>query len=326
MNAVTKHEAADPFAMWREAVAARKPVDAPKGVVACGYYRARDGECIAFLPAGDIFTVWRSSNKPAPIHEDAIVEMFSWVCMYPVSYDDVLKFGADGRWPDQVAPVEVAADLPPHERADAELTAQREAMAAWIKEVVAIDTQDKATKAGNFADAFAKLEKASDEARKVEKEPHLIASREVDAKWQPIVKRAADLKAWAKKSTEPFLIAERARIAAEEKAVAEARAKAAREAEEARRSAEAANLPPPVDLPEVFQPAPAPAKAKAGKVHLRQVTKHEIVNMRAVLLFLADMNSHSGDLTAAIQISVNRMRSAGVEVPGVKTKIVEVAA
>ena len=204
------------------------------------------------------------------------------------------------------------------------MSAQREALAAWIKEIGKVTTQEHATKAGNFADAFAKLENASDEKRKSEKEPHLEAGRAVDAKWQPIVKRAGELKAYAKKTTEPFLIAEKARLAAEEKAAAEARAKAAREAEEARRQAEATGAPPPVVDPPSL-PAPPPAKAKAGKVHLRSVTKHEIVDLRTVLEFLAKMNQPPAELRDVAQVIVNRMRNAGVEIPGVETKTVEVA-
>jgi hypothetical protein len=73
-------------------------------------------------------------------------------------------------------------------------------------------------------------------------------------------------------------------------------------------------------------PAPPPAKAKAGKVHLRTVTKHEIEDLRTVLEYLAKLNQIPAELRDVAQIIVNRMRAAGVEVPGVKTKPVEIAA
>jgi hypothetical protein len=315
----------DDWKTWRDAVAARKPVDVPKGQVALGYYRARDGECIAFLPGDDGPTMWRSSDKFLPIQADAIVDAFSWVSMNPVSYEDAQAYADTGRWPDQIAPVEIDADLAPHERADAELSAQREAMAKWFAEVGTIKTQDQATKAGNFADVFAKLEKASDEARKLEKEPHLEAGRAVDAKWQPVVKRAGELKAWAKKATEPFLIAERARIVAEEKAAADARAKAAAEAEQRRRQAEAAGAPPPE--PEAAPlPAPPPAKAKAGKVHLRTETVHEVENPAAFLRWLAAQNNLPEDFQAVLKTLGSRMVKAGLTPDGVVTKQVERAA
>ena len=304
----------DDYRFWRTAVAAGRSVETERGNPRSGYYRNRD-EAVAFWRDDGVLVCWRSGSFSAPTKADTIDELFGWCASYPVSYEDFSAFQLTGRWPDQIAPIEVAADLPPHERADAELTAQREAMAAWIVEVGKIDNQAKATKVGNFADAFAKLEKSSDEMRKVEKEPHLEAGRAVDVKWQPIVKRASELKVWAKKATEPFLIAERARIVAEERVAAEARAKAAREAGEARRQAEAIGLPPPVETAPLFPPPPA--KAKAGKVHLRTVTKHEIVSIKSVLMFLAEMNAHSEDLKAAIQVSVNRLRNAGIEIPGV---------
>lgn len=313
---------ADKWIYWREALAVRKPVDAPHGVIAFGFYRARDGEAIAFTEEG----VWRSSDRPIPNHNDTMLDLFARVSPYPVEHAAFLAYCETGRWPDEVAPVEVPADLPAHERTDAELSAQREAMAAWFKEIGGkVTTQEQANKAGNFADVFAKLEKASDEARKSEKEPHLEAGRAVDAKWQPIVKRAAELKTWAKSTTTAFLIAEKARIAAEEKAAAEARAKAAREAEEARRAAEATGAPPPAaEL--APPPAPPPQKAKAAKVHLRTRNVHEITDIRALLTYFADMNQTPPDLLAVCQTLVNRMRAAGVEVPGVVTKQIEEAA
>ena len=316
----------DHFALWREAVDARKPVDAPKGIVACGYYRSRDGECLAFLPdeAGNPY-VWRSSDKFVPKQADAIVEEFSWVSMYPVSFEAATSYGETGRWPDQIAPVEIDAELPAHERADAELSAQREAMAEWIKAIGKIATQEHANKAGNFADFFAKLEKSSDEARKAEKEPHKTAADAVDAKWQPVVKRAAELKSWAKKATEPFLIAERARIAAEERAAAEVRAKAAREAEEARRVAAAVGAPPPAPEPPQMM-VPPPQKAIAGKVHLRTETSYEVADPAAFLRFLAGQNALPDDFLAVLKTLGSRMVKAGLAPDGVVTKQVERAA
>ena len=319
------HVIPDAYHYWRAAIAARKPVDAPKGIIAAGYYRARDGEAVAFTTDGDELSCWRSGDFPVPSHADALLDLFARVSPYPVEFEAFSHFCTEGRWPDQVAPVEVAANLPPHEAADAEVSAQREALAAWIKEIGKVTTQEHATKAGNFSDAFAKLEKASDEKRKSEKEPHLEAGRAVDAKWQPIVKRAGELKAYAKKTTEPFLIAEKARLAAEEKAAAEARAKAAREAEEARRQAEATGAPPPVVDPPSL-PAPPPAKAKAGKVHLRTETVYEVENAAAFLRWLSAQNNLPDDFLAELKALGTRMVKAGLTPDGVVVKTVERAA
>lgn len=324
----TQIEAAqDEWKFWRDAVAAGRGVETERGNPRLGYYRNRD-EAVAFYRDendGDKLVCWRSGNFPAPRHPDAIDELFGFCAPHPVNYEAFVEFQATGRWPDQIAPVEVDPNLPPHERMNAEIEAQRAAMTAWLEQAGKIDTKDKADKLGNFAEEFAKIERRATTEHKAEKEPFLELGRVVDAAWKPVIARADELKKWGKKQTEAFLIAERDRIRKEEAAAAEVRARAAREAEEARRQAEAAGAPPPaVEPPQMA--APPPAKAKAGKVHLRTITKHEIVSMREVLMFLANMNSHSGDLTAAIQVSVNRMRAAGVEVPGVETKQYEVAA
>ena len=323
MNA---HVPPDAWALWRQAVADRKPVDSPKGVIALGFYRARDNEAVSFAEESGEIVCWRSSSFPAPRQADAMLDLFARVCLQPVSYEDFSAYCDAGRWPDQVAPVDVPADLPPHERAQATISAQREAMSEWLKSIGgAVTTQEHASKAGNFADEFAKLEKAATAAHKAEKEPHLEAGRAVDRTWKPVIERADELKRWAKKAVEPFLIAERARIAAEEKGAADARAKSAREAEEARRRAEATGEPPPA-IQAAPPPAAPPLKAKAGRVHIRERTVHEITDMRAVLEYLAKLNQYPAELRDVAQLIVNRMRHAGVEVPGVETKTIEVAA
>lgn len=315
---------ADEWSWWRDALADKRGVDTERGNPRSGYYRVK-GEAIAFWRHDGDLCVWRSGSFPAPTKADAQDELFGWCAPHPVAYEAFEAFRETGRWPDEVAPVEVDSSLAPHERADAELTAQREAMAAWVRDIGKIETQEQATKAGNFADEFAKIEGRATAAHKAEKAPHLEAGRVVDAAWKPVIARADELKRWAKKASEPFLIAERDRIRAEEKVAADARAKVEREAAERRRQAEAAGTPPPAEEPRPM-PAPPPVKAKAGKVHLRSVTKHEIVDLRAVLSYLADFNDPPRELIDAVQLLVNRMRHAGVAVPGVETKTVEVAA
>lgn len=315
----------DEWQFWREALAAGRGVETERGNPRSGYYRVRD-EAWAFWREDGEVICWRSEAKyPTPSKPDTVDEAFGWAAPHPISFETFTHFQHHGRWPDEIAPVEVDASLAPHERADAELTAQREAMAAWVREIGKIETQEQATKAGNFADEFAKIEKRATAEHKTAKEPHLEAGRVVDAAWKPVITRADELKKYAKKLPEAFLIAERDRIREQEKAAADARAKAEREAAEARRQAEAAGAPPPVEQPRPM-PAPPPQKAKAGKVHLRTVTKHNIVDMRAVLEFLARLNDYPAELKDVAQLLVNRMKHAGVDVPGVETKTIEVAA
>lgn len=327
----------DQFEHWREALRTGKPVAYERGAPTAGYFKVRDRNPDRSI-RWDALAIWlddeagwlcqRTGPRRAPIDADEIEELFSGCNSTPISYELFERIVAGEPWPEDVAPVEVAAELPPHERADAELTAQRAAMAEWIKSVVSVKTKEQADKCGNFADEFAKIEKAAEETRKAEKKPHDDAAAAVQAKWQPIVKRAAELKAWAKKTSEPFLIAERDRIKAEERARADEAARIAREAAQARLEAERAGQPPPIETASP-PPPPPPQKAKAGTgrgVHLRTRTIHEITDLRALLMFFADSNMRNPDLMATLQILVNRMRSAGVEVPGVETKTIEEAA
>ncbi|NDB68254.1 MAG: hypothetical protein EB015_09690 [Methylocystaceae bacterium] len=86
---------------------------------------------------------------------------------------------------------------------------------AWLAGVDAIDNQNTANQAGQFAERFGSLEKEAEEARTVEKRPVLEQGRMIDGKWKPIVTGATDGKKRMKRAVEPFLIAERLRIEAE---------------------------------------------------------------------------------------------------------------
>lgn len=320
----------DQFAEWRESIATGKPVDTKRGFPRSGYYRLK-GEAIAFWrqDGSDDVLCWRSGGKFTPRDHDETDELFGWCAPHPVSYENYQFFVENGRWPDEIEPVNISADLAPHEAAAAELVALREQAKTWLDGIGKVQTQSDADKCGSFADAFAKAEKRATDLHREEKAPHLEAGRAVDAAWKPIIEKAGVCKSWAKKAAEAFLIAERARLAEEEKACVEESARIARENERARVEAERAGAPPPI----VEAPAPPPppqVKAKAGTagrgVSIRTRTVHRIVDVRSLLMFLADMNEPNPDLMATLQILVNRMRSAGVSVPGVETRTVEEAA
>lgn len=329
---------ADQFEFWRAALESGSKVEYEKGFPRAGYYRIRDRnddrsirwDAVAIWYDDDGLNCWRTGPRPAPTDADAIEELFVSCNSSPISYELYTLIAGGGAWPEEVAAIETpAADLPPHEAATAELTAQREAMAAWIKEIGAVKTQEQCDKAANYADTFAKLEKRAAETHKSEKAPWLEGGRQVDSAWKPVIERAAELKAYAKKSSEPFLIAEKARLAAEAKRAAEEAAKVAREAEAARLEAERAGAPPPVVEAAPIAPPPV-ATAKAGTsgraISVRSYTVHKITDVRALLGYFADMNETPRDLMDTLQLLVNRMRAAGVTLPGVETKTEERAA
>lgn len=318
----------DPWAAWRDALAARKPVDVPKGEIAFGYYRARDGECIAFLPDAEGRPyMWRTSDKPVPTHSDAIAEQFSWVCRNPVSHEDATFYGVNGRWPEQLAPAPAADGETESERIAAELKARRAEAWAWFKPLGKIATQADCDRMANYADAFAKLEKRADEARKAEKEPHLEASRAVDATWKPVIETAGGAKKWAKEATTAFLIAERDRIAAEQCEAARVAEEARRKADKAAQEAAATGAPPPAPV-QAPPPAPPPEKAKAGTtgrgVSLKTETVFEVADPRAFLRWLADSNADlPADLLAVLKTHGRALIKAGLAPAGVITRTEE---
>lgn len=96
-----------------------------------------------------------------------------------------------------------------------------------------VSTDEQEAAIDTILDDFRKAGKDADAARKTEKEPHLEAGRQVDAKWKPIVDKATRGAAACKDALTPYRTAkqrakdEAARRAREE---AEARQKAAQEA------------------------------------------------------------------------------------------------
>ena len=330
------HVQIDQYAAWRHALKTNTPVPFEPGNPASGFYKVRDRNPDRSI-RWDVVAVWRDDDglqcsrtgpRPAPTHFDEIEALFAICNSTPITHELFQHIFGGGAWPDEVETpaVEAKPDAAPHEALEAELTALRDQASAWIEAIGAVKTKDDADKAANYADAFAKLERRATELHKSEKAPHLEAGRAVDAAWKPLIDRAGECKAWSKKAAEAFLIAEKRRLAEEQRLRDVEAAKAAAEAERLRREAEAAGAPPPV----VEAPAPPPMaapKAKAGTsgraISVRSRTVHNITDRRAFLEYLAALNDHPRELLEVMQLLANRLRAAGVTVPGVETTTIE---
>jgi hypothetical protein len=143
--------------------------------------------------------------------------VWTWCCRHPIPYETYVAVAERGEpWPDDVPP-------PGHNRIGqapdaiimAETAELREAAEGWLAAIGAVTTQVQADKAANFAERFAALEKAAEEARTAQKRPALEAGRSVDATWKPVVASAQEAKRWMKKTLEPFLLAELAKAVAQ---------------------------------------------------------------------------------------------------------------
>ena len=321
----------DQYAHWKAALAAGKPVETEVGNPRSGFYRVKNEAIAIWRNEHGVLSVWRSGTYPVPRQPDAIDELFAYAAPHPVSHEDYKFFRSEGRWPDQVAPIPPApVALSPVEEITRKIDAHRTAAETWYKSInKTISSQGDADKAANYAAEFSRLEKRADELRDKEKRPHLEAGREVDATWKPVVERAGKLKGWAKTIIEPFLLAEKKRIADEEaeyrRLMAEERAR--REKAEAEAAAAGVEPPPAPPMPE---PPPIPQKAKAGtsgrSAHLRTVIVHQIVDRPALLAYIATKNELPDYFLEALQRLVNDWRKLAHVVPGVESKSQETVA
>jgi hypothetical protein len=223
----------DHHAFWKDALAGKNP-DHTRGKAECGYYRMRqrDGSTVGIA-------IWRDDEgglcakigkrKGEAIEPDREEEfcdrVFAWCLQHPVTEESYWHWYDNDSWPEDLPDVEAQVqdrlneisesfghNAPPElviKDTVAELRAEAE---KWLKDIGGeITTQAEADKAANFADRFGELEKEAEKTRVGEKEPHLKASRDVDAKWQPIKKAAENAKRWAKALPTEFFKAELAR-------------------------------------------------------------------------------------------------------------------
>ena len=336
MNAQTEIVAAEPvdqFSAWREALRTGKPVAYERGQPTAGYYKRRSRNQDRSI-RWDVVAIWQDAGEwicavsggYAPRNADEIEELFANVNATPISYEMFTLISDGGTWPEDVAPVETAPDLAPHEVAAAELKAQQDAAKAWALALGGKPaTQEQADKAANYAETFGKIEKSSDKARAAEKEPHLEAGRAVDAKWKPITEGAALAKKWAKGLSEDYARAEAARRQREadeanRKARAEYEAAKARADQEAALAAKGVVVPqfaPPPEPPKVIAAEPVKLGTGSRRQSLRKVATWEITDSTAMLKFFAERNIKSDALLAAALADAKTLMAAGIEVPGV---------
>jgi hypothetical protein len=218
-------QVADQFAFWQARCKGESP-DHTVGRAEAGYWRLRqrDGQIVPVF-------LWRERDtdrlcmiynlgEPRYIdnEEEFCERTFCYLIRNPVTTAAYQHFFKNNSWPEDLPDVteEVAGRIgdnaPPETVIDETIKELRDEAERWLKSIGGeIKTQTDADKAGNFADRFAELGKEADDKRTAEKAPVLKATREIDGKWQPVVKAADAAKRWAKALPEAFLKAERAR-------------------------------------------------------------------------------------------------------------------
>lgn len=329
-----------PWAWWQAALknpaAIGKTLPVHDGDAQQGYYRAKnrdkgfDPVAIYYPEGSSELVAYRAGKEVRP--ED----IWSWCCRHPVSFD-AYNAAMEGKgWPDDDAVVaaQVAATAPAPaaeptvgdnsgEVSPAETIGdQIDAALAGMKAYEKIADDKTAEKALSLRNRLNELSREADKIRTREKEPHLEAGKAVDAKWQPLVKKAkagADhvrdaMSAW---ETEKL----RRRREEERKQQKEARAAeevrlASQEAAGEQQGEAAVMEAPKVDV----QPDAAPSTirgsyGKAASVSVKTVVK-DVTDWSALAVY---MSSHKEAQTLLLQLA-QRALDAGRTVPGITTE------
>jgi len=140
-------------------------------------------------------------------------DFWTWVCRHPIAYETYVAVAEEGKpWPEDVPALgHNSQSLIEAEIVGEEVKGLALSAINWLETLPTIETQSDADKAANYADKFSALETRAEESRVIEKRPSLEESREIDARWKPVVSKAQDAKAKMKKAIEPYLVGERQR-------------------------------------------------------------------------------------------------------------------
>ena len=343
------------YEWWRQAVADPHAIGTTLPInmnnPQCGYYRTRRGDAVAIWYDSTGLMVALEGARPVDAED-----IWSWCAKYPVSYDAYEQKMSTGRWPDDApvietrhtdintAPAGIGHNMPPEGFETVKALALQEIELGKHHLKQPITTQDQANQLGVWATTVTKLATDAERQRKTEKEPHLEAGRQVDAKWNPIIDELkqlaksikAHLDGWMKEQER--LEKERQRKAQEEadriRIEAEAAAMAAAAAAEAIERADVGMVLDKSAIDEL-QTATAEAERRAkelaeaeraaearkvqagrtgAKVSLRNYTEPRIIDRDAFLTAVKEQ-PEIGD---ALDKIARRFAKAGVTVAGME--------
>ena len=170
----------------------RGPIDAdnPKA----GFYRAKAKDKTLSAVA-----IWYDTNDGSLRYQDngrdvddmKARERWPYVSKKPITEDVFWHFRDTGKWKD----IDEAAQEPsgmtvPSEPAGLSLAKEIQTLQASAAKYTKIESDEDMTLAQSVRAKLQEVGGKADKARVAEKEPHLEAGREVDAKWQPMIKTA----------------------------------------------------------------------------------------------------------------------------------------
>ncbi|PYE89639.1 hypothetical protein [Phyllobacterium leguminum] len=260
-----------------------------------GYYRTRfkgqPWEPVAiFYPEGSNEIVAYRNGR-----EVRVDEIWTWCCRYPVTYEAYQAAVEGEGWPDDDKTV--AAQVKPREAVPGDnsgaaeptetIKDQIDAALARSNAYEVISDDETAAKALSLRNRLNELSREADKIRTKEKEPHLEAGRAVDAKWQPLVRKAktgADQARDAIGAWETKKLQEQRR---REREAEEARIAAEMAAREQQADTAVLEAPAPVTAPvEVATTPIKPTYGKTASVQVKTVVK-DVTDWSALAVYMS---------------------------------------
>jgi len=289
-----------------------------------GFYRKRTGKAAGYVPVA----IWEDGGKIVALvdsKEADANEVWTYCCPHPITEAQYHARIETGRWHDEDDAVTSSlahrtdTNNPPTDEADI-LRGQIEAASAGVTEYAQINDDPTAAKAQSLRSRLLELSGQADKLREKQKKPHLEAGKEIDAKFQPLVKgakAAADAIRDALGAHETRKAREAERIRREQE---EARIKAEREAVKTRAEAELAGKPVAAPEPAPMPPAPAPEPVTAIRGSYGRAASVKVVKVATVKdqdAAYTFLKSHK-ELIELIATLSQRAVNAGYAVPGVE--------
>lgn len=325
----------DDLTYWNDALAGNAPpifADRP----CAGYFKMKLAKDDPWLPVV-IFTPKDGGAMIALIgagkHRREASQIWTYAANKPVTREAAMHaFGNGNSWPGD-APEPTIGD----NSGDLSLAEQVRDYAAtalaWLRKHGIKDETGKNTVA-NMRQKLLDLRKRADTERVAEKQPHLDASRDVDAKYKPIIDDANDAANELRDALTVYMRDEEKRLQSEAEAKRKAEQKRIDD-ENARIAAERAQLmesDPALALssPEPERLAPPPVeqvRVQAGgqrgrRTGLRTVTKFVLTDYAAALAHCKDHPA----IREAVEKVCCAQAKAGAVVPGVEAREEKVAA
>lgn len=317
----------DQYAFWRGALEENYPYPMQEGKFECGFWRTRNRDK-SWLPVA----IWKNEEKLMIlvgndfVDPEAFVQRWNFTWQNAVTKDAYDAFRETGRWPGEIDVPAIGDNLAPDEFTELkdDINDSVEQALKWLEEHKDLKTDEEADTAANWRDRLNKLGKRADAQRKEEKKPLADKVKEIDTKFNALVKQATGAADTLRTALTAFMRRkeenERKRIEAERKAAEELRKKQ----EEARAELAERDITLAMSLPELPPVSePQPVKVQAGGQFGRATgfrTKHSAVikDYRKALDHFAD----HPDVHAVVEKLCNSEARSKTrkEIPGVEFK------